>query len=54
MTGAGFGGCAIALVKKERAKTFIGAVDAQLRSRLPAFRGAFEVRPVAGATVAKE
>lgn len=33
MTGAGFGGCAVALVKKENAKEFVNAVSAAYRQR---------------------
>ncbi len=33
MTGAGFGGCAVALVKKEKAQEFVNAVSAAYRHR---------------------
>jgi galactokinase len=50
LTGAGFGGCAVALVKSELAADFVSAVETGYRSRRPDLSGTFFAgRPSTGA-----
>jgi galactokinase len=50
LTGAGFGGCAVALVRAEGATDFVASVGAAYRSRRPDLRSSFfACRPSAGA-----
>jgi galactokinase len=49
MTGAGFGGCAVALVELDGAPAFIAEVDAAYRSRVDLPSAFFAFRPSAGA-----
>ncbi len=49
MTGAGFGGCAIALVAADEVASFIRSVRERLARRVPACGDVFEVRASAGA-----
>ena len=54
LTGAGFGGCAVALVRTEAAESFVREVAAAYRGRRPDLdRSAlFGCRPSAGARIA--
>jgi galactokinase len=49
LTGAGFGGCAIALVEAAAAADFAAEVHAGYRARVELPSAAFVCRPVAGA-----
>ncbi len=49
MTGAGFGGCAVALVEASRTQAFITEVHAAYRSRIDLPSAFFACRPSAGA-----
>lgn len=51
MTGAGFGGCAIALVRAESAEAFLPAALAAYRRRTGCPGSGFLCRPARGATV---
>lgn len=51
MTGAGFGGCAIALVRREGADDFLGAVGASYRSRGQRGEAWFVTPPADGARI---
>ena len=54
MTGAGFGGCAIALVEREAAEDFIASVHPAYEQRAKLRGQFFACRPVAGARVVGE
>ena len=50
LTGAGFGGCAVALVRSAGAADFVSTLEGAWRSRRPELTGAiFAARPSAGA-----
>jgi galactokinase len=50
LTGAGFGGCAVAMVRSAGAADFVSTLEAAWRIRRPDLSGAiFSVRPSAGA-----
>ena len=51
MTGGGFGGCAVALVKTEAVDSITKKISAGLPSPKPRLRRLFVSRPAAGATV---
>ena len=51
LTGAGFGGCAIALVQADGAAVFAEEVHAEYRSQVDLPSAVFACRPVAGASV---
>ena len=51
LTGAGFGGCAIALVSAEAAKTFADEVHAAYRAEVDLPSSVFVCRPVSGARI---
>jgi galactokinase len=51
LTGAGFGGCAIALVSADSAEVFAEEIHAAYRSRVDLPSSAFVCRPVSGAHV---
>jgi len=49
MTGAGFGGCAVALVAEEQTGAFCEAVLSAYRSKVDLPAALFACRPMAGA-----
>jgi galactokinase len=49
MTGAGFGGCAVALVAEERTAAFCDDVLAAYRAKIDLPAALFACRPMAGA-----
>ena len=51
MTGAGFGGCAVALVAVEGGEAFVREVEAAYRARGPAGEPFFVSRPGGGARI---
>jgi galactokinase len=53
MTGGGFGGCAVALVKTENVETVIKQIAAGYKRKTGIDATIFVSRPAAGATVIK-
>jgi galactokinase len=53
MTGAGFGGCAVALVKEENAQEFENAVSAAYRQRSGLDASVYICKASAGASLIK-
>ena len=51
LTGAGFGGCAIALVSAEGAEEFMGATQSRYRSKVELPSSVFACRPESGARI---
>jgi galactokinase len=51
MTGAGFGGCAVALVQKREVKSFMADVQAGYQAKVDAPSALFECQPSAGARI---
>jgi galactokinase len=51
MTGAGFGGCAVAVVRREKAGAFAEAVGAEYRQRSGKEAGIFVCEASEGASV---
>lgn len=51
MTGAGFAGCAIALVSREAAERFIQSVEGRYRAAMPVTPAFFIAQASSGATV---
>jgi galactokinase len=54
MTGAGFGGCAVALVKEENAAEFVNAVSEAYRQRLNMEAAVYVCKPSEGASLIQE
>ena len=54
MTGAGFGGCAVALVKEENAAEFVNAVSAAYRQRSNMEAAVYVCKASAGASLIQE
>jgi galactokinase len=51
MTGAGFGGCAVALVSADRVEAFSRSVHAAYREKVDLPSAFFACRPAAGARI---
>ena len=54
MTGAGFGGCAVALVKEENAAEFVNAVSEAYRQRSNMEAAVYVCKPSEGASLIQE
>jgi galactokinase len=54
MTGAGFGGCAVALVKEENAEEFVNAVSAAYRQRSGLEAAVYVCKASEGASLVRE
>jgi galactokinase len=53
MTGGGFGGCAVALVRTELIESISGKLAAEYKKKTGIEATIFTTRPAAGATVLK-
>jgi galactokinase len=53
MTGAGFGGCAVALVEEKKVARFVAATEKAYRAKMSLQPAIYVCRPSAGAEIKK-